>query len=64
MFKEYSDLLSPAEAAKALSIGKNSIYRLIREKQIGVLHIGRKLLIPKMALITYVRSALYTVKKL
>ena len=41
MFREYPDVMTPAEAARALGIGKASVYRLIREKRLGCKRIGR-----------------------
>lgn len=61
MLQEYPDILTPAQAAQALQIGKNSIYRLLRERQLGCKRIGRKIIIPKVCLADYVRSARYTV---
>lgn len=61
MFQDYPDILSPIQAAQALQIGKNSLYRLLREKQLGCKHIGRKIIIPKPCLMDYIRSARYTV---
>ncbi len=61
MFNNYPDILTPKEAAKALCISVNSIYRLIREHSLGCKRIGRKIIIPKLSLMQYVRSAQYTV---
>lgn len=62
MFNGYPDVLSVETAAELLTISKNSMYRLVREKRIGSKRVGRKILIPKMCLIAYIRSAQYTVK--
>lgn len=32
MFEDYSDILSPEEAAEALRIGENAIYELLNSK--------------------------------
>lgn len=61
MFNEYPDILTVAQTAEALRIGKNSAYRLVHEKAIGSKHIGRKILVPKACLIDYVHSARYAV---
>ena len=50
MFNEYPDILTPADVARALGIGKNTAYKLIRERSIG-------------CLIDYVQSARYQVSK-
>ena len=62
MFKEYPDILSPKQAAEALGICVNSVYQLIKAHTIGCKRVGRKILIPKICLINYVRSSMYTVK--
>lgn len=63
MFNEYPDILTPANVAKALGIGKNTAYKLIEEHTIGSRRIGRKIIIPKVCLIDYAQSARYTVVK-
>lgn len=62
MFNNYPDILTPEQAAQALCISKNSVYRLINESLLGCKRIGRKIIIPKCSLVAYVRSALHTVK--
>ncbi len=62
MFKEYPDILTPKQAAVALGVCVNSIYQLVNTHTIGCKRIGRKILIPKICLINYVRSSMYTVK--
>ena len=59
MFNEYPDIMTPKQAAGALGIGLNSMYRLIKDKTIGSLCVGRKKLIPKICLVDYARSARY-----
>ena len=61
MFREYPDVMTPAEAARALGIGKAIVYRLIREKRLGCKRIGRKIIIPKPCLVDFIQSARYTV---
>ena len=61
MFREYPDVMTPAEAARALGIGKASVYRLIREKRLGCKRIGRKIIIPKPCLVEFIQAARYTV---
>lgn len=61
MFKDYPDILTPKEAAKALGISQTSIYKLVRQQALGYRRIGRKIIIPKLCLIDFVQSARYTV---
>lgn len=50
------DILTPAEAAKALHIGRTTIYRLLKEKQVKSFQIGRKILIPSKYLEEFVAN--------
>ena len=61
MFKEYSDILTVSQAAKALGLGRNTVYQLVRTQQRGYKRIGTKNIIPKACLIDFVLSARYTV---
>ncbi len=54
MFNNYKDILTVDEACAALSIGKNSIYKLLRTGTIKSIKIGRKYIIPKIYLIDYI----------
>lgn len=61
MFKEYPDVLTVEQMAHALGIGINSAYRLVKERKIGCVHVGKKILIPKVCVVDYLTSARYTV---
>ena len=64
MFKEFPDVLTPKQVAKALGISKNSVYRLISSRALGCKQKKKKIIIPKPCLIDYVLSARYTVANL
>lgn len=64
MLNSYPDVLTPKQVAEILGISKNSAYRLIRDKTIGSLKAGRKIIVPKMCVIDYLASARYTVSHL
>jgi len=49
-------ILSPAEAAELLYVGKNTIYRLIADGEIKCFKVGRIWKIPKESLIEYIRN--------
>lgn len=51
------DILTPAEAAQALHIGRTTMYRLLREKQIKSFQIGRKILVPRKYLEEFVANS-------
>lgn len=54
MFDEYKDVMSVEEACEARKMGKNSLYKLLKENAIRCIKVGRKYLIPKICLIDYV----------
>ena len=64
MFSEYPEIMTVAEMAEALHIGKNSAYKLINDNIIGHKKVGKKILVPKICVINYVKSALYIVSTL
>lgn len=61
MFNEYPDVMTVKQLAKALGVGRNTAYELVRTRAIGCKRIGRKIIIPKSCVIDYVQSARYTV---
>ena len=56
MFKEYPDVLTCKQAAKALQIGINKIYELTNNGKLKNIRIGTKHLIPKCYLIEFVTT--------
>ncbi len=64
MFKDYPDVLTVQQAAQALGVCENSVYRLIHERQLACRRVGRKILVPKVCLIDYLTSARYSVSHL
>lgn len=50
-----------SQVAKALGLGRNTVYQLVHTHQIGYKRIGTKIIIPKACLIDFVLSARYTV---
>lgn len=54
MFDEYNDVLTVNEACTALHIGKNSLYRLLKNGEIECIKIGRKYIIPKLYLLDFI----------
>lgn len=44
------DVLTVAETAKFLRLGRNSVYDAVRRQELPSVRIGRRLLIPKPAL--------------
>lgn len=54
MFECYKDVLTVDEVCKALSMGKNTVYKLLNDDVIKSVRIGRKYLIPKQFLIDFI----------
>lgn len=63
MFNEYPEILTVPQVSKALGIGTRSAYTLIREKELGHIRIGRKILIPKVCLEDFIDSAKIQIRK-
>ena len=57
MFEDYPDVLSAEEAAEALRIRENAIYRLLNEGRLKAFKNGRTWKIPREALRSYVLEA-------
>ena len=56
MFDNYSDVLTVKQVCLALSMGKNSVYKLLKSGFIKSIKIGRKYFIPKSFLIDFINS--------
>lgn len=53
MFDEFPDILTVYDIQQALGIGRNTAYKLLKDKQIKSIRIGNKYKIPKRCLIAY-----------
>lgn len=56
MFAQFNDVLTVPEACRALSMGKNSLYRFLKEEKLNSIKVGNKYLIPKVYLIDFINS--------
>ena len=56
MFDTYADILTVEEVCKALSMGKNTLYKLLKIGKIKSIKIGRKYFVPKVCLIDFINS--------
>ena len=63
MLRDYPDVLTVKQVAGILGIGLNSAYRLVKEKQIGCIRVGKRILIPKVCVADYLTSARNTVMR-
>ena len=59
MFYQYPDIMTVEQVSDALHIGKNKTYELIHDKTIRCKRIGRKIIVPKIYLIDYIKSGRY-----
>lgn len=62
MFKDYPDILTIPQVAKALGIGKKAAYALVNNKHLGAVRIGRTIKVPKFCLEEYIKTARNNVK--
>ncbi len=56
MFKHAPDVLTVPEVAKLLRIGKNQAYDLVKDGRLGAVRLGKKLIVPKPALIDFCQN--------
>lgn len=61
MFEKYPDILTVHQMAEALGVGTNTAYRLIKDGEVRTIHIGRKIIVPKVCLIDFVSSVRYNI---
>ena len=54
LLKEYPEIMTIAEVAKALRIGKNKTYDLVKAGKLPVLKLGGKIIVPKMCLVSFI----------
>lgn len=56
MFEEFNDILTINETCKALRMGKNMLYKLVKNGSIKSVKIGRKYYIPKLYLKEFIET--------
>ena len=57
MLENYPEIMSVDQLAEALHICKNNAYALLNTNEVGCKRIGRRIIIPKICVIDYLRSA-------
>lgn len=56
MFEEFNDILTIKETCKALRMGQNMLYKLVKNGSIKSVKIGRKYYIPKLYLKEFIET--------
>lgn len=57
VFSEYPDVVTPEDVQNMLHLGRNSVYKLLKEEQIKTIKIGKKYIIPKQSVIRFISLA-------
>lgn len=57
MFSSYPDVVQVEDLMEMLHIGRNSAYVLLSSGKIKTIRVGRKYIIPKRSVISYILSA-------
>jgi len=59
MFNNFPDIVNVQQVSEMLNIGRSSVYTLLQNKQIRHVKIGRKYLIPKLAIVDFLGGVYY-----
>lgn len=54
IFSEYSDIVTVDEVMKMLRLGKNTVYKLLKNDEIMNVKVGARYVIPKQSVIEFV----------
>ncbi|MBR3309667.1 MAG: helix-turn-helix domain-containing protein [Lachnospiraceae bacterium] len=54
IFSEYPDVVSPEDVQHMLHMGRNSVYKLLKEEKIKSIKVGKKYIIPKKSVIRFI----------
>lgn len=58
MLEDYPDILNVSQTANILQVCERTVYSLIRERKLGHIRIGSRIIIPKYCLIEYVNRSI------
>ena len=56
IFSEYSDIVTVDEVMKMLRLGKNTVYKLLKDDEIMYVKVGARYIIPKQSVIEFVST--------
>jgi excisionase family DNA binding protein len=63
MFRDYPDIVSIQDICSMLNLGRNSVYRLLKDDEIRHVRVGKKYVIPKDSITAFVTGAWYNAPK-
>ena len=56
IFSEYSDIVTVDEVMKMLRLGKNTVYKLLKDDETMNVKVGARYVIPKQSVIEFVST--------
>lgn len=56
MFKNEPDILTVPDVIRLLRMGKNTVYKLLKDGAIGSIKQGKKIIVPKVCLVEYLTN--------
>lgn len=56
IFSEYSDIVTVDEVMKMLRLGKNTVYKLLKDDKMMNVKVGARYVIPKQSVIEFVST--------
>lgn len=54
--EDFNDVLTTRDLYEILPIGRNAVYKLLKDNTIKHIHIGKKMIIPKQCLIDFLKN--------
>ena len=57
LFAEYPDVVEVEDLQKMLRLGRNAIYRILKEGKIKTIKIGKRYIVPKRSVIEFLETA-------
>lgn len=54
LFREYDDVVTVDDVMKMLHIGRNNVYKLLKNNSIKNIKVGKRFIIPKRSVIEFV----------
>lgn len=56
VFSKYDDIVTVKEVMQMLRISKNNVYKLLNDKRIRSVRIGKRFIIPKQSVIEFITN--------